>query len=177
MKSILSSLVAITIVTIPAIPAQAFVKNYSFDVEFATGDLANQTFTGMFAIEYTLGVDGAYYPAGSTQEGAGGLLSWMIEINDEIFDITDDEEFPDFPGVFFDGSPLDTSNFLGMNFSGLGSELNTLTIENFDVTYNGTSQGSITQLNLKSVPESSTILGLFALGSLGLMKKINKKIN
>ncbi len=177
MKPILSSLAAITLVTIPAISAQAFVKNYSFDIEFTTGDLANQTFTGMFAIEYTLGVEGAYYPAGSTQEGAGGLLSWMIEINDERFDITDDEEFPDFPGVFFDGSPLDTSNFLGMNFFGLGSESNILDIQDFGVTYNGTSEGVITQLNLKSVPESSTILGLFALGSLGLMTKINKKLN
>ncbi len=179
MKSILFGIAAITVVSIPAIPVQAAQENYSFDIEFTTGDLANQTFTGMFTLEYTLGFDGAYYPVGSTQEGAGGLLSWMIEINNETFDITDDDEFPDFPGVFFDGIPLDPSNFVGMSFLGTGSGTSTLEIVDFDVSFgvdNEISQGVITQVSLKSVPESSTILGLLTLSSLGLVAKINKPI-
>ncbi|MEA5536629.1 PEP-CTERM sorting domain-containing protein [Crocosphaera sp. XPORK-15E] len=139
-------------------PAQAATVNYNLSGTIENGLLTGQTFSGTFSYDDSL------------LTGSGFETLGISEVNlsffGSIFTAVDDDSYPDSPTVeFLDG------NFLGLNFTVSSSSPEVSLIPAFGNTvatfsYIGTNDdgfGSI-QYAAVTVPESSTVLGIIAVG-------------
>ena len=92
------------LLVVPAANSESAPIFYDFTVAFDQGDLAGQSFQGSFAL------DGNDCPGGLCLNGlfsasfvASTLLSFDITIDGATFDIEDDQIYPVFPVVEFQG--------------------------------------------------------------------------
>lgn len=139
-------------------PAQAATVNYNLAGTIQNGLLTGQTFSGTFSYDDSLLTGSGFETLGVSQVNLSFLGSTFTAANDD--------SYPDSPTVeFSDG------NFLGLNFTVSSSTPEFSLIPAFGNTvatfsYIGTNDdGSGTiQYTVVPVPESSTVLGIIAVG-------------
>lgn len=116
-------IVVFTALLIPGLAsaaAQATMK-FTFDVTFNDGPLDGDTFTGSFTLNGFTGSGlEVFLPPGSSEPGGTGkLLAFEIEVDGNVFTMSDDTEFRDLPMIEAEEGMISYMDYGGVSNTGV----------------------------------------------------------